>query len=108
MLTASTVRFNPLATCHQGDVVLLQTEEGISAGRIKLCCSVNGVCACILQRFSFLRRTPDTALVLWKVSDGLYECFEAEAILAAVEFRMYPGDTVGTLLPLEYAHACGS
>lgn len=108
VLTASTVRFNPLATCHQGDVVLLQTEEGISAGRIKLCCSVNGVCACILQRFSFLRRTPDTALVLWKVSDGLYECFEADAILAAVEFCMYPGDTVGTLLPLEYAHACGS
>ena len=106
VLTAKVARFNPLATCHQHDVVLLNDEGGLSAGRIKLHCSVGGVCMCFVERFSAIRRTPGTASVVWKVAHGECEVWETEAILAAVEFCVYPDGTIGTLLPMEYANAC--
>ena len=59
---------------------------------------------CLVQAFTLQRRVPGTALAVWRVNDG-HEVWETKAILAAVEFCVFPEEAVGTLLPLEFASA---
>ena len=102
VLTANTARFSPLATCRKNDVVLLQTANGLVAARVKLHCKVTGECVSLVQIFTFIRRMPGTALAVWRVDDVPHECWETKAIVAAVEFCLYPDGNIGTLLPLEH------
>ena len=103
VLTATTARFSPLATCQKNDVVLLDTEHGLGAGRVQLHCGIHGECVSLVQTFTLVRRVPGTALAVWRVNDGPHECWETKAILAAVEYCVYPDGNVGTLLPIEHA-----
>ena len=45
---------------------------------------------------------PRSALAVWEVGDGPYECWETKAIVAAVELCMYPDGKVGTILPIDF------
>ncbi len=103
ILTAKDARFSPLATCRQKDVVLLQDGDGLRAARIQLHCMVADECLSLVQAFTLRRRMPGTALAVWRVNDGPHEFWETKAIMAAVEFAVYPDGDVGTILPIEYA-----
>ena len=83
--------------------MLLRDCSGLWAARIQLHCAVDDVCVSLVQPFTLHQRRPGTALALWKVSDGPTECWETQAIVAVVEFCVYPDGMVGTILPLEYA-----
>ena len=102
VLTASEARFSPLATCRRDDIVLLRDGTGMRAARIQLHCMVANECVSLVQPFTLHRRMPGTALAVWQVNDGPHECWELKAILAAVEFCVYPDGRVGTLLPIEF------
>ena len=102
VLTSSDCKFNHLGSCRQNDVVLIQDGDGLRAARVQLHCAVAGECVTILQAFTHHRRVPGTALVVWRIQDGPSECWEPNAILAALEYCVYPDGTIGTLLPIEY------
>ena len=54
VLTANTARFSPLATCRQNDVVLLQTDNGLVAARVRLHFTILGECVSMVQTFTFI------------------------------------------------------
>ena len=66
-------------------------------------CFIGGECVSLLQTFTLHRRVPDTALAVWRVNEGPHECYETGLILASVPFCVYPDNTEGTLLPIEFA-----
>ena len=103
VLTANEARFNKLGACRQDDVVLLQDGNAFRAGRIRLHFATAGECVSMVQAFALHRQVPETALAIWRVSDGPFECWETKAILAAVEYCVYPDGNIGTILPIEYA-----
>ena len=102
IMVATESRFNHLASCRRGDVVLLQDGEGFRAGQIQLHFDIADMPLSLVQTFTLHRRDRDTALAVWRVNDGVHECFETKHILAAVEYCVYPNGHVGTLLPIEY------
>ena len=92
-------RFNKLASCQTGDVVLVKDVEGFRAGRIQFHCDGEGKTVSFIQPYAFYNRTPNTALVTWQVDDHI-EPSEADEILSAVEYISYASARVGTLLPI--------
>lgn len=102
ILTALEARFSPLALCRQHDVVLLQDGDSLRAARVHLHCMVAGECVSLLETFTLIRRRPGSALSVWRVNDEPHECWETKAIVAAVEFCVYPDGNLGTFLPIEF------
>ena len=100
--TSADARFSALAMCRRGDVVLLQDGSGLRAARIQLHCDIADECVSMAQAFKLHRRVPGSALAVWEVGDDPYGCWETNAIVAAVEFCMYPDGKVGTILPIEF------
>ena len=103
ILIAVEARFSPQATCKQHDVVLMQDDGALRAARVKLHCVIGGECVSLVEVFTLHHRVPDTALVVWRVNESAHECWETQAIVAAVPFCVYPDGNVGTLLPIEFA-----
>ena len=65
-------------------------------------CAIADECVSLAQAFKLHRRVPGSALAVWEVGGGRHECWEAKAIVAAVEFCMYPDGKVGTILPIDF------
>ena len=103
VLIAKDTRFSELGLCRQNDVVLLRDGSGIMAARVQVHCEVDGESVSIVQPFELHERTPGTAMAKWKVAEYNSECWETKAILAAVDYCVYPDGAVGTILPLEFA-----
>ena len=100
--TSADARFSALAMCRRGDVVLLQDGSGLRAARIQLHCDIADECVSLEQAFKLHRRVPGSALAVWEVGDGPYECWGTKAIVAAVELCMYPDGKVCTILHIGF------
>ena len=98
---AKVARFSSVAICHVDDVVLLQDDGNIIAGRVQVLCDIQDIPMVIVTPFSLHYRDPDTSLAIWTVQDD-YEVFEMKHILAATEYVVYPSGRVGLLLPIEH------
>jgi hypothetical protein len=103
IMVAQCARFNQLATCQQRDVVLLRNGDSFTAGRVQLHFDIEGECMCLVQPFALHRRSPGTALAVWRPEDGPLDVWDTSRILAAVEFCVYPDGNFGTILPIEHA-----
>ena len=101
--TALVARVSALATCHEGDFVLLRGEgaNDMLAGRAKLHFAIDGIPLSMIEVFSLVRKEQN--LAVWKAqADDKAECWHTSDILAAVEHCVYPDGNVGTILPIEF------
>ena len=100
--TALVARVSALATCHEGDFVLLREgANDMLAGRAKLHFAIDGIPLSMIEVFSLVRKEQN--LAVWKArADDKAECWHTSDILAAVEHCVYPDGNVGTILPIEF------
>ena len=94
-------RFNPLASCHKGDVVLYNDSEGLKAGKVQLHFEVHGLPISMVNVFEPRGRDPhNNTSSMWKPTD-INICIETNMILASAVYSLLPNGNALVLVPLE-------
>ena len=95
-------RFNPMATCHKGDLVIFNDGDGIGAGFVELHCEVLGMPISMIAAFDYHRKDR-CGLSVWKPRlHNTHTFIETELILDTAVYSEQPNGSLRLLLPLEH------
>ena len=100
VLTSSEARFNALASCQKGDVVLIRHDSSFIAGQVLLHASVEGVLLSLVTEWSLHSTNMEAGYAKWHTGDTR-TVIDTRDILDAACYTKH-STIATTLLPAEF------
>ena len=100
IIVSRTSRFNALATCYKGDVVLVKYDSSYKAGEVLLHASVNGLPRSLVTEWALHSINRDAGYAKWHTTEKKKMLIATSDILDAVCYTKH-STIATTLLPAE-------